>query len=177
MTAQVKDDQEGQILFGNQSQYAEHRGCTQACVSQWNKKKWLVHDPEGRIDFERSDFYVDGKLRESGSATAKPLTGPKPNSNVVDLKTWQAIETQERARIRRLEREELEGSLINRAEYEEALTSAYTDIRQTLLGLPAQSAKELAECDDPRVVEQILEELIGRALSDLAESGGVADVG
>jgi phage terminase Nu1 subunit (DNA packaging protein) len=81
--------------------------------------------------------------------------------------------TQERARKARLEREQLEGTLLWRDEVLASWTSLYTVVRTRLLAIPSKVAPRLVGKTSAAEIAEVIRIEIYEALEELASGNGL----
>ena len=187
-----------QVLL-NQKQTAEAVSLTTGRLSQLRKEGRISYaDPERRLyDLEdvrvalRSTADVRQVLatetrrqaREADAAGLSPAAPPYAEESADEdepeygpdhhenYKIAASFEKREAARIARIERMKLEGSVVLLADMERAAYTEARIIRDTLLGaLPTKLAPALAAITDPFALERALREGLRAALHDIVRA-------
>lgn len=187
-----------QVLL-NQKQTAEAVSLTTGRLSQLRKEGRISYaDPERRLyDLEdvrvalRSTADVRQVLatetrrqaREADAAGLSPAAPPCAEESADEeepeygldhhenYKIAASFEKREAARIARIERMKLEGSVVLLADMERAAYTEARIIRDTVLGaLPTKLAPALAAITDPFALEQALREGLRAALHDIVRA-------
>ena len=159
-----------------ESAFARQRGVSRQAIHDLVKRGILEKDANGLIDVEKAEKALQNSVHPSSktAATLQPKQTPKTddsNSEGVEITSYHVAKTlreSEEAKMARIKRMQLEGSVVLLADVErEAYTEARI-IRDTLLGaLPTKLAPSLAAITDPFAVEQALREGLREALHDI----------
>lgn len=99
------------------------------------------------------------KLSSSGDST--------PNNPQSRLTLAQCRKTEAEAGLKELELEERKGLLIPVQEAIDEVKGAFLKVRGKLLSIPSRMALELANVDDPLVIQRLLQDCVDESLENL----------
>lgn len=186
----------GQLM--GQREYARHRGCAlravQKAIDAGRIKVVAGPDGKPKIDAEQADRdWVQNTdpakqsllyAASTASAPLAPLPGDEPAPPGAQAQAEddpaagqteayrQARAEREKVRLdrERLELEQLRGNLIDLGEAKRLAFSAFRELRDAVLNVPARIKDECAATSDALLVEQLIERELSKALAsfDLA---------
>ncbi len=173
--------------------YAQHRGVSHTAVAKAIKAGRISKEPDGTIDPAKADAqWARNTLPSQNLNTGAPKPAAKvatpPVSTPVatgssrelqppvetgrisapDYQTSRAIREAYAARLAKLEYEERTAKLISSDEVEMRTFNLARRLRDRMQTLPRRLAAALAAEQDPRVIEQRLDEEIRQALEELS---------
>jgi hypothetical protein len=173
--------------------YAQHRGVSHTAVAKAIKAGRISKEPDGSIDPAKADAqWVRNTLASQNLNTSVSKPAPKvatpPVSTPVatgssrelpppletgrisapDYQTSRAIREAYAARLAKLEYEERTAKLISSDEVEMRTFNLARRLRDRMQTLPRRLAAALAAEQDPRVIEQRLDDEIRQALEELS---------
>lgn len=119
----------------------------------------LTKDADGLLDFEQAKIDWDANRRGPGRKAALGITD------------WANELKREQARKAKLERRELQGSLVRRDVVERANAELAVIVRDGLRQIGARLGAQLAAEVDPRKCREIVNSAIDKALVALADGG------
>jgi len=173
--------------------YAQHRGVSHTAVAKAIKAGRISVEPDGKIDPAKADAqWARNTLPSQNLNTSAPKPAAKvatpPVSTPVatvssrelpppletgrisapDYQTSRAIREAYAARLAKLEYEERTAKLISSDEVEMRTFNLARRLRDRMQTLPRRLAAALAAEQDPRVIEQRLDDEIRQALEELS---------
>ena len=175
--------------------YAQHRGVSHTAVAKAIKAGRISKEPDDTIDPAKADAqWARNTLlsQNLNTSAAKPAakvatppvsipvsTAPVANREVQppletsrisapDYQTSRAIREAYAARLAKLEYEERTGKLISNDEVEIRTFNLARRLRDRMQTIPRRLAAALAAEQDPRVIEQRLDDEIRQALEELS---------
>lgn len=171
-------------LLMSQTEFAARHKVGKSAVSNWKRRRLLVFAPDpdrpGKqlVDVELSDNLVRGSIDPTrgrpraaeGQEGAAPQTeGIKPPAQLSGIEAARLDEMLERTRRRKIETEQLLGSLVSLAEYERRAGDMARLIRERTMGLIRQQSERLAAETDPRTIVSVLGEAFDALFNQLAD--------
>ena len=173
--------------------YAQHRGVSHTAVAKAIKAGRISVEPDGKIDPAKADAQwarntLPSQNLNTGAAKPAAKVATPPVSNPVstgssrelqppvetgrisapDYQTSRAIREAYAARLAKLEYEERTAKLIGSDEVEMRTFNLARRLRDRMQTLPRRLAAALAAEQDPRVIEQRLDDEIRQALEELS---------
>lgn len=171
--------------------YAQHRGVSHTAVAKAIKAGRIGKEPDGTIDPVKADAQWARNTLPSqnlNTSAAKPAakvatppvsTAPVANRELQppletgriaapDYQTSRAIREAYAARLAKLEYEERTAKLISSDEVEMRTFNLARRLRDRMQTIPRRMAAALAAEQDPRVIEQRLDDEIRQALEELS---------
>ena len=173
--------------------YAQHRGVSHTAVAKAIKAGRISEEPDGSIDPAKADAQwarntlPSQNLNTSASKPAPKVATPPVSTPVAtvssrelpppletgrisapDYQTSRAIREAYAARLAKLEYEERTAKLISSDEVEMRTFNLARRLRDRMQTLPRRLAAALAAEQDPRVIEQRLDDEIRQALEELS---------
>lgn len=169
--------------------YAQHRGVSHTAVAKAIKAGRISIEPDGKIDPVKADAQwarntLPSQSLNTGAAkpaakVATPAVSTPVSSREAqapletratapDYQTSRAIREAYAARLAKLEFEERTGKLISSDEVEMRTFNLARRLRDRMQTLPRRLAAALAAEQDPRVIEQRLDDEIRQALEELS---------
>lgn len=173
--------------------YAQHRGVSHTAVAKAIKAGRISKEPDGTIDPAKADAQwarntlPSQNLNTSASKPASKVATPTVSTPVAtgssrelqppletgrisapDYQTSRAIREAYAARLAKLEYEERTAKLISSDEVEMRTFNLARRLRDRMQTLPRRLAAALAAEQDPRVIEQRLDDEIRQALEELS---------
>ena len=173
--------------------YAQHRGVSHTAVAKAIKAGRISKEPDGSIDPAKADAQwarntlPSQNLNTSASKPAPKVATPAVSTPVStgssrelqppvetgrisapDYQTSRAIREAYAARLTKLEYEERTAKLISSDEVEMRTFNLARRLRDRMQTLPRRLAAALAAEQDPRVIEQRLDDEIRQALEELS---------
>jgi hypothetical protein len=132
-------------------------------IENW-KASGKIESKEGKYGLKSAVKYRLQKLqRELDDLKNDPQAELKMQKFVAEVNTQKAI-----ARIKTLEADQLEGTLVNAEEILVAWKDAIANCKAKLLSIPTKVALELSGYDNPKDIEDRLSSLLDEALSELS---------
>ena len=173
--------------------YAQHRGVSHTAVAKAIKAGRISVEPDGTIDPAKADAQwarntLPSQNLNTGAAKPAAKVATPPVSTPVatvssrelpppletgrisapDYQTSRAIREAYAARLAKLEYEERTAKLISSDEVEMRTFNLARRLRDRMQTLPRRLAAALAAEQDPRVIEQRLDDEIRQALEELS---------
>ena len=173
--------------------YAQHRGVSHTAVAKAIKAGRISKEPDGSIDPAKADAQwarntLPSQNLNTGAAKPAAKVATPPVSTPVatvssrelpppletgrisapDYQTSRAIREAYAARLAKLEYEERTAKLISSDEVEMRTFNLARRLRDRMQTLPRRLAAALAAEQDPRVIEQRLDDEIRQALEELS---------
>ena len=173
--------------------YAQHRGVSHTAVAKAIKAGRISVEPDGKIDPAKADAQWSRNTLPSqnlnpGASKSAPKVATPPVSTPVstvssrelpppletgriaapDYQTSRAIREAYAARLAKLEYEERTAKLISSDEVEMRTFNLARRLRDRMQTIPRRLAAALAAEQDPRVIEQRLDDEIRQALEELS---------
>jgi hypothetical protein len=173
--------------------YAQHRGVSHTAVAKAIKAGRISKEPDGSIDPIKADAQwarntLPSQSLNTGASKPAPKVATPPVSTPVatgssrelqppvetgrisapDYQTSRAIREAYAARLAKLEYEERTAKLISSDEVEMRTFNLARRLRDRMQTLPRRLAAALAAEQDPRVIEQRLDDEIRQALEELS---------
>ena len=173
--------------------YAQHRGVSHTAVAKAIKAGRISKEPDGTIDPAKADAQwarntLPSQNLNTGATKPAPKVATPPVSTPVatvssrelpppletgrisapDYQTSRAIREAYAARLTKLEYEERTAKLISSDEVEMLTFNLASRLRDRMQTLPRRLAAALAAEQDPRVIEQRLDDEIRQALEELS---------
>lgn len=173
--------------------YAQHRGVSHTAVAKAIKAGRISIEPDGKIDPVKADAQwarntLPSQNLNTGASKPAPKVATPPVSTPVatgssrelpppletgrisapDYQTSRAIREAYAARLAKLEYEERTAKLISSDEVEMRTFNLARRLRDRMQTLPRRLAAALAAEQDPRVIEQRLDDEIRQALEELS---------
>ena len=173
--------------------YAQHRGVSHTAVAKAIKAGRISKEPDGSIDPAKADAQwarntlPSQNLNTGASKPAPKVATPAVSTPVAtgssrelpppletgrisapDYQTSRAIREAYAARLAKLEYEERTAKLISSDEVEMRTFNLARRLRDRMQTLPRRLAAALAAEQDPRVIEQRLDDEIRQALEELS---------
>ena len=124
----------GQLL--KQTEYAKHKGVTEAYISAWIKRD-EVPLVNGKLDLEVADRYWNKR--------------PRNRAKMVDFNTARTTKMIAEARTAEMNADELASKLVRTDSVIQAWERSYTKIKTKLQSLPTKLGPQLALQDDPKI--------------------------
>ena len=124
----------GQLL--KQTEYAKHKGVTEAYISAWIKRD-EVPLVNGKLDLEVADRYWNKR--------------PRNRAKMVDFNTARTTKMIAEARTAEMNADELASKLVRTDSVIQAWECSYTKIKTKLQSLPTKLGPQLALEDDPNI--------------------------
>lgn len=158
-----------------QAEFAQRHGVGKPAVTRWKKLNLLVFAPDPErpdkqlVDAEKSDLLVrasvdptrgrpravdQAQVQLQGEATEVP--SPRAAPAMSGMEAARLEEMQERTRRRRIETEQLLGTLVPIAEYERRAGDLGRRCREGVHAIIRQQAERLAAESDPREIAALL---------------------
>ncbi len=175
--------------------YAQHRGVSHTAVAKAIKAGRISIEPDGKIDPVKADAQWasntlpsqklnTGAAKLAAKVANPPVSTPVSTASVAnrelqppmetgrisapDYQTSRAIREAYAARLAKLEYEERTAKLISSDEVEMRTFNLARRLRDRMQTLPRRLAAALAAEQDPRVIEQRLDDEIRQALEELS---------
>ena len=173
--------------------YAQHRGVSHTAVAKAIKAGRISKEPDGTIDPAKADAQwarntLPSQNLNTGAAKPAAKVATPPVSTPVatvssrelpppletgrisapDYQTSRAIREAYAARLAKLEYEERTAKLISSDEVEMRTFNLARRLRDRMQTIPRRLAAALAAEQDPRVIEQRLDDEIRQALEELS---------
>ena len=173
--------------------YAQHRGVSHTAVAKAIKAGRISKEPDGTIDPAKADAQWarntlpsqnlnTGAAKPAAKVATPPVSTPVATvssrelpppletgrSSAPDYQTSRAIREAYAARLAKLEYEERTAKLISSDEVEMRTFNLARRLRDRMQTLPRRLAAALAAEQDPRVIEQRLDDEIRQALEELS---------
>ena len=173
--------------------YAQHRGVSHTAVAKAIKAGRISTEPDGKIDPVKADAQWarntlpsqnlnTGAAKPAAKVATPPVSTPVSTGSsrelqppvetgrisAPDYQTSRAIREAYAARLAKLEYEERTGKLISSDEVEMRTFNLARRLRDRMQTLPRRLAAALAAEQDPRVIEQRLDDEIRQALEELS---------
>jgi hypothetical protein len=150
--------------FLSAAEVATWVGVSYRTIENW-KAQEKIESFEGKYGLKSAIRYRIGELeRELDEIKTDPQAELKQQKFVAEVETQKAI-----ARIKTLEADKLEGSLLNAKEVLIAWKNAIANCKAKLLSIPTKVALELSGYDNPKDIEDRLSILLDEALSELSK--------
>ena len=143
--------------------YAQHRGVSHEAVRKAIAAGRIQQEVDGSIDPDKADAAWDRNTIARGDGEAGDARSGVPN-----LQTSRAIREAYAARLAKLEYEERTAKLISGDEVEMRTFNLARRLRDRMQTIPRRLAAALAAEQDPRVIEQRLDDEIRQALEELS---------
>ena len=150
----------GQLL--KQTEYAKHKGVTEAYISAWIKRD-EVPLVNGKLDLEVADRYWNKR--------------PRNQAKMVDFNTARTTKMIAEARTAEMNADELASKLVRTDSVIQAWERSYTKIKTKLQSLPTKLGPQLALQDDPKICTAQLKNAIGKLLNELSRESRVGSTG
>ena len=150
----------GQLL--KQTEYAKHKGVTEAYISAWIKRD-EVPLVNGKLDLEVADRYWNKR--------------PRNRAKMVDFNTARTTKMIAEARTAEMNADELASKLVRTDSVIQAWERSYTKIKTKLQSLPTKLGPQLALQDDPKICTAQLKNAIGTLLNELSRESRVGSTG
>ena len=173
--------------------YAQHRGVSHTAVAKAIKAGRISKEPDGSIDPAKADAQWarntlpsqslnTGAAKPAAKAATPPVSTPVATGSsrelpppletgrisAPDYQPSRAIREAYAARLAKLEYEERTAKLISSDEVEMRTFNLARRLRDRMQTLPRRLAAALAAEQDPRVIEQRLDDEIRQALEELS---------
>ena len=173
--------------------YAQHRGVSHTAVAKAIKAGRISKEPDGTIDPAKADAQWErntlpsqnlntGAAKPAAKVATPPVSTPVATVSsrelpppletgrisAPDYQTSRAIREAYAARLAKLEYEERTAKLISSDEVEMRTFNLARRLRDRMQTLPRRLAAALAAEQDPRVIEQRLDDEIRQALEELS---------
>lgn len=153
--------------------FARHKDVTEATVRKWREKGLVIEVSRGRINVAASDQALESRS-PIGAKAAVPTSGVNGSGEQHPGGGYSTAEAARRRANIQLQEAELEfalkaGELCRMSEVIDAVGEQLAIVRARLLAIPSSVAPKLSAKLDTRVVEAILADAIGHALSDLCD--------
>ena len=164
-----------------QSEYAKHRGCTQAAVLKairTGRITTVERDGKTLIDPEVADIqWAKNSRPRLPHLPADPpplaLTAPAPLSlpeaQLYDIQAARAKREHHEANLADLRERKAAGALLERTRVEKAILDAAARLRSSLEQIPSKLAPQLAAETDQTAVRALLGGALAEALANLAD--------
>jgi len=171
-------------LLMTQAEFADRHGVGKPAVSGWKKKGLLVFAPDPErpakmlVDAEKSDLLVRGSIdptrgrprsSEHGAETPAAEAPVRQLPPLSGIEAARLEEMQERTRRRKIETEQLLGSLVSAAEAERRAGELGRKCREGVMAAIRQQSERIAAESDPRQVVAILSEAVEQLFNRLAD--------
>lgn len=162
-------------LLSNRA-YARHRGCSETSVRKALKSGRISREENGLIDPKKADEDWAKNTLPIGKTRAMVACEPKtfapdqvaPKKTAPDYQTSRAVREAYVARLAKLEYENKSGKLEDKAQRDAAEFTRGRIVRDRILSVPHRVAAICAAENSALKVEQLLNEELRSALSDLA---------
>lgn len=160
-------------MKGSVTNYAIHRGlkgykgATESAVRKALDRRWIAREPDGTLDFEKSDAAWALKAHRRSA----PDSSVGGGANGLDHELLLAKTRKERALATRAELEvaQRQGDLVSVSELERRAASVAAMARQGLEGMPARVAPTLAGLTDLHLIQDALDIEVRTFLSNLVD--------
>lgn len=171
-------------LLMTQADFAARHQVGKPAVSAWKKRGLLVFAPDPErpakmlVDAEKSDLLVRGTIDPT---RGRPRTGDQPTAGeaaaepapraapvLSGIEAARLEEMQERTRRRKIETEQLLGTLVSLAEFERQAAELGRRCREGAQAVARQISERLAAETDPRVISTLLAEELDALFDRLA---------
>lgn len=148
------------------TEYAKHRGISQAAVSKMVREDRILVTDDGRIDAEVSDVLLD-QFSES------PLQNPQRDellehlSGIESYPEQRALLTKYKAGLAKIELDKASGTVVDATHVRDVAHSTARRVRDHILNLPDRLAPLLAAETDTHAVRTLLDSELRSALTEL----------
>ena len=167
-----------------QAELARELGVSRQAIADLVKRGIISTDADGMIDAELAKIALQQRVRPSGKtaqamtpAPPPPLPAPVPPPAEKDVDPASAtsfhvartLREAEEARMARMKRQQMEGSLIEREPAVTAVFTAYRQLRDTAMPVGRRVATRVATMTDAREIQLLIEAELRSVFATFAE--------
>jgi hypothetical protein len=136
------------VTLLNTSQYAKHRGVSPGRVSQWVAAGQIKRQRDGKINVEQADKELEQTLdktkqrkKRGGPALNRNLTQQVSGGNVSESQA-RTLNLVQKAKLNDFLLKQKEGSLLDKAEVEQAAFDCARQVRDAVVGIVEKKGDE-----------------------------------
>jgi hypothetical protein len=152
----------------NQRQLAELTGLDPSVISRKTSAGDLYRHPDGKYDIAASFHALRIPLPDNLGSLSLDDRSQNSAGDYVNFEEWRAKKEKEMALIKAMEREELEGLLVRKADIIKEVQNALSNVKARLLSMPSKLGPVVAHESSAAVTKNLIEDAVIEALSELS---------
>ena len=152
----------------NQRQLAELTGLDPSVISRKTSSGELYRHSDGKYDVAASFHSLRIPLPDDLGSLSLDDRSQNSAGDYVNFEEWRAKKEKEMALIKAMEREELEGLLVRKAEIIKEVQTALGNVKARLLSMPSKLGPVVAHESKPAVTKNLIEDAVIEALTELS---------
>ena len=152
----------------NQRQLAQLTGLDPSVISRKTSSGELYRHSDGKYDVASAFHSLRIPLPDDLGSLSLDDRSQNSAGDYVNFEEWRAKKEKEMALIKAMEREELEGLLVRKAEIIKEVQTALGNVKARLLSMPSKLGPVVAHESKPAVTKNLIEDAVIEALSELA---------
>ncbi len=160
----------------NQRQLAELTGLDPSVISRKTSSGELYRHSDGKYDVAASFHALRIPLPDDLGSLSLDDRSQNSAGDYVNFEEWRAKKEKEMALIKAMEREELEGLLVRKADIVKEIQNGLGNVKARLLAMPSKLGPVVAHESSAAVTKNLIENAVREALEELAglfgDSGG-----
>ena len=152
----------------NQRELAELTGLDPSVISRKTSSGDLFRHSDGKYDIAASFHSLNIPLPDNLGSLSLDDRSQGSAGDYVNFEEWRAKKEKEMALIKGMEREELEGLLVRKADIIKEVQNALGNVKARLLSMPSKLGPVVAHESSAAVTKNLIEDAIIEALSELS---------
>ena len=152
----------------NQRQLAELTGLDPSVISRKTSSGELYRHSDGKYDVAAAFHSLRIPLPDDLGSLSLDDRSQNSAGDYVNFEEWRAKKEKEMALIKAMEREELEGLLVRKADIIKEVQTALGNVKARLLAMPSKLGPVVAHESKPAVTKNLIEDAVIEALTELS---------
>ena len=152
----------------NQRQLAELTGLDPSVISRKTSSGELYRHSDGKYDVAAAFHSLRIPLPDDLGSLSLDDRSQNSAGDYVNFEEWRAKKEKEMALIKAMEREELEGLLVRKADIVKEVQTALGNVKARLLSMPSKLGPVVAHESKPAVTKNLIEDAVIEALTELS---------
>jgi len=151
-----------------QTELSELTGIDKSVLSRKTSNGTLYRHPDGRYDVGNAFHSLNLTVPDHLQSLVVDDVPENSAGDYVNFEEWRAKKEKEMALIKAMEREELEGALVRKADIIKEVQNALGNVKARLLSMPSKLGPVVAHESSAAVTKNLIEDAVIEALSELA---------
>jgi len=152
----------------NQRQLAQLTGLDPSVISRKTSSGELYRHSDGKYDVAAAFHSLRIPLPDDLGSLSLDDRSQNSSGDYVNFEEWRAKKEKEMALIKAMEREELEGLLVRKADIVKEVQTALGNVKARLLSMPSKLGPVVAHESKPAVTKNLIEDAVIEALTELS---------